>query len=42
MALARILVFMMSTDGRGNWLESAQLTGVYVIMAISSFFVEHR
>jgi Ca2+:H+ antiporter len=39
--LATILVFMISSDGRSNWLEGAQLTGAYVIMAISFFFVEH-
>jgi Ca2+:H+ antiporter len=39
--LATILVFMISADGRSNWLEGAQLTGAYVIMAISFFFVEH-
>ncbi len=40
-ALSTILVFMISSDGRSNWLEGAQLTGAYVIMAISFFFVEH-
>jgi Ca2+:H+ antiporter len=39
--LATILVFMISADGRSNWLEGAQLTGAYVIMAASFFFVEH-
>jgi Ca2+:H+ antiporter len=39
-ALSTILVFMISIDGRSNWLEGAQLTGAYVIMAISFFFVE--
>jgi len=39
-ALSTILVFMISSDGRSNWLEGAQLTGAYVIMAISFFFVE--
>jgi len=32
--------FIISSDGRSNWLEGAQLTGAYVIMAISFFFVE--
>ncbi|MGZ8630534.1 MAG: calcium/proton exchanger [Actinomycetota bacterium] len=41
-ALSTVLVFMISSDGRSNWLEGAQLTGAYVIMAISFFFVEHR
>jgi Ca2+:H+ antiporter len=40
-ALSTILVFMISADGRSNWLEGAQLTGAYVIMAVSFFFVEH-
>jgi Ca2+:H+ antiporter len=39
-ALSTILVFMISSDGRSNWLEGAQLTGAYVIMAISFLFVE--
>ncbi len=39
-ALSTVLVFMISVDGRSNWLEGAQLTGAYVIMAISFFFVE--
>ena len=39
-ALSTILVFIYSSDGRSNWLEGAQLTGAYVIMAISFFFVE--
>jgi Ca2+:H+ antiporter len=39
-ALSTILVFMISSDGRSNWLEGAQLTGAYVIMAISFFFLE--
>ena len=39
-ALSTILVFMISSDGRSNWLEGAQLTGAYAIMAISFFFVE--
>ena len=38
--LSTILVFMISSDGRSNWLEGAQLTGAYAIMAISFFFVE--
>jgi len=39
-ALSTVLVFMISIDGRSNWLEGAQLTGAYVIMAISFYFVE--
>jgi len=38
-ALATLIVAMISLDGRSNWLEGAQLTGAYVIMAISFFFV---
>ncbi len=40
-ALSTVLVFMISSDGRSNWLEGAQLMGAYMIMAISFFFVEH-
>jgi Ca2+:H+ antiporter len=40
-ALSTVLVFMISSDGRSNWLEGAQLIGAYVIMAVSFFFVEH-
>jgi Ca2+:H+ antiporter len=40
-ALSTVLVFMIASDGRSNWLEGAQLMGAYVIMAISFFFVEH-
>ncbi len=39
--VAPALVFMISSDGRSNWLEGAQLVGAYLIMAISFFFVEH-
>jgi Ca2+:H+ antiporter len=39
--LSTVLVFMISSDGRSNWLEGAQLVGAYLIMAISFFFVEH-
>jgi Ca2+:H+ antiporter len=37
--LATLIVALISLDGRSNWLEGAQLTGAYVIMAISFFFV---
>jgi Ca2+:H+ antiporter len=40
-ALSTVLVFMISSDGRSNWLEGAQLMGAYLIMAVSFFFVEH-
>jgi Ca2+:H+ antiporter len=39
-ALSTFLVFMISVDGRSNWLEGAQLVGAYVIMAISFYFVQ--
>ena len=39
-ALSTFLVFMISIDGRSNWLEGAQLVGAYVIMAISFYFVQ--
>ena len=38
-ALSTFLVFMISIDGRSNWLEGAQLMGAYGIMAISFYFV---
>jgi Ca2+:H+ antiporter len=37
-ALSTLIVALISLDGRSNWLEGAQLTGAYVIMAISFFF----
>jgi Ca2+:H+ antiporter len=39
-ALSTVLVFMISIDGRSNWLEGAQLVGAYGIMAISFYFVQ--
>jgi Ca2+:H+ antiporter len=39
--LSTVLVFIISSDGRSNWLEGAQLLGSYTIMAVSFFFVEH-
>jgi Ca2+:H+ antiporter len=39
-ALAALLVSMVSRDGESNWLEGAQLLGTYIIMAISFFFVQ--
>jgi Ca2+:H+ antiporter len=38
-ALATLIVSLISLDGRSNWLEGAQLVGAYAIMAISFFFV---
>jgi Ca2+:H+ antiporter len=37
--LSTLIVNLISNDGRSNWLEGAQLTGAYLIMAISFFFV---
>ena len=39
--LATLLVTLIALDGESNWLEGLQLTGAYVIMAVSFFFVEH-
>jgi Ca2+:H+ antiporter len=39
-AVSTFLVFMISIDGRSNWLEGAQLIGAYAIMAISFYFVQ--
>ncbi len=38
-ALATVIVALISLDGRSNWLEGAQLIGAYAIMAISFLFV---
>jgi Ca2+:H+ antiporter len=37
--LATLIVSLLSNDGKSNWLEGAQLTGAYLIMAVSFFFV---
>ena len=39
-ALAAVIVQLVSRDGKSNWLEGAQLMGAYVIMAISFLFVK--
>jgi Ca2+:H+ antiporter len=39
-ALAAIIVTLVSRDGRSNWLEGVQLIGAYVIMAVSFLFVQ--
>jgi Ca2+:H+ antiporter len=39
-AVSTFLVFMISIDGRSNWLEGAQLMGAYGIMAVSFYFVQ--
>jgi Ca2+:H+ antiporter len=38
--LSTLIVSFIALDGRSNWLEGAQLTGAYLIMAISFFFLE--
>ena len=38
--VSTFLVFMISVDGRSNWLEGAQLVGAYGIVAISFYFVQ--
>jgi len=40
-ALATVIVALISLDGRSNWLEGTQLIGAYAIMAISFFFVRN-
>jgi Ca2+:H+ antiporter len=40
--LAVLIVTFISHDGRGNWLEGAQLLAAYAIMAASAFFVTSR
>jgi Ca2+:H+ antiporter len=37
--LATLIVTVISLDGRSNWLEGLQLVGVYVILAVSFFYV---
>jgi Ca2+:H+ antiporter len=36
--LATLIVSVISSDGRSNWLEGAQLLAVYVILAVSTLF----
>ena len=38
-ALATIIAALLTMDGRSNWLEGLELMGVYVIVAVSFFFV---
>ena len=38
-SLSVAVVALISLDGRTNWLEGAQLLGVYVILAMASFFI---
>ena len=37
--LATIIVVLITLDGKANWLEGLQLLGVYVIFALSFFFL---
>jgi Ca2+:H+ antiporter len=37
--LATLIVSVIAMDGRSNWLEGAQLLGVYLILAVSTLFV---
>ena len=39
MAVAVIVVAFVAYDGRTNWLEGAQLLGVYGILAVASFYL---
>jgi Ca2+:H+ antiporter len=39
--MATLIVSLLANDGKSNWLEGLQLTGAYVIMAISFFFVRN-
>lgn len=36
---AILITVMISIDGRSNWLEGLQLTGLYVIIALAFFFM---
>jgi len=38
-ALATVIVTVISIDGRSNWLEGLQLIGVYAIVAAAAFFL---
>ena len=42
MAVAVIVVAFVAYDGRTNWLEGAQLLGVYGILAVASFYLGRR
>ncbi len=39
-ALATLIVAVISLDGRSNWLEGVQLVGAYVVMAAAAFFIK--
>ncbi len=38
-ALATLIVVVISRDGKGNWLEGMQLVGAYLVIAITTYFV---
>lgn len=38
-AVATVVVTVLTLDGRTNWLEGVQLVGAYLIMGVSFFFV---
>jgi len=38
-ALAAIIVTLVTIDGRTNWLEGVQLLGAYLVIAITSYFL---
>jgi Ca2+:H+ antiporter len=38
-ALATVIVSVISLDGRSNWLEGLELLAVYVILGVSFFYV---
>ncbi|OLC62764.1 MAG: hypothetical protein AUH76_07750 [Candidatus Rokubacteria bacterium 13_1_40CM_4_67_11] len=37
--IATLIVAVISRDGHSNWLEGVQLIGVYVVIALSAFFL---
>jgi Ca2+:H+ antiporter len=37
--LSTLIVSVIATDGRSNWLEGAQLLAVYVILGVSTLFI---
>ena len=39
LTVAVVVVAIISLDGRTNWLEGSQLVGLYLILAMSSFFI---
>jgi len=38
-ALATLIVTLVTIDGRTNWLEGVQLLGAYLVIAITSYFL---